>query len=99
MKLIKKLGILEEPELRDQEDEGEIILGNASKIFNIHNNLDYYYFALPGKEKYPVFLFLKVYDSPLDFNYERPPKIKGDPLLDFELYKYSTSKDPPLLGI
>ena len=99
VKLINKLGILEEPELRDQEDEGEIILGNASKIFNIHNNLDYYYFALLGKEKYPVFLFLKVYDSPLDFNYERHPKIKSDPLLDFEFYKYHTSKDPPLLGI
>ena len=99
VKIIKKLGILEEPELRDQEDEREIIFGNASKIFNIHNDLDYYYFALPGKEKCPVFLFLKVYDSPLDFNYERFHKIKGDPLLDFELYKYYTSKDPPLLGI
>jgi len=46
-----------------------------------------------------MFLYLKIYDSPLDIKYEKRPKNKNKHLLDFELYKYHTSKDPPLLEV
>ena len=99
--IMDKLGFLEEQDLKNQEEvvnseKEEIFLGNASKVFNAHDDLDYYYFALREKQNSTVFIFLKIYDSPLDINKKRP-KIKNDHLLDFELYKYHRSKDPPLL--
>lgn len=102
--IIEKLGLLEDQDMEPQEEDGmsdkeEIILGNATKVFAAHNNLDYYYFAMREKEDSPFFIFLKIYDSPLAFNYEKIRKRKDDPLLEFELYRYHTSKDPPLLEI
>ncbi len=102
--IMGKLGLLEKQDLKAQEEvvnseKEEIFLGNASKVFNAHDDLDYYYFALREKHNSFVFIFLKIYDSPLDFNYEKRPKIKNNHLLDFELYKYYTSKDPPLLKV
>ncbi|MEE9377866.1 MAG: hypothetical protein V3V33_07500 [Candidatus Lokiarchaeia archaeon] len=102
--IIDKLGFLEEQDLKAQEEvvnseKEEIFLGNASKVFNAHDDLDYYYFALREKHNSTVFIFLKIYDSPLDINYEKRPKIKNKHLIDFELYKYHTSKDPPLLEV
>ncbi|MFX1365883.1 MAG: hypothetical protein ACFFCE_17370 [Promethearchaeota archaeon] len=101
-KIIKKLGLLdkevskiEEKDIRSEKEE--IFLGNTTEIFNINNTLDSYYFALREKDKSPMFLFLKIYDSPFDINYEKTPENEKDHLLDFELYKYRKVKDPPLL--
>ncbi|NVM34414.1 MAG: hypothetical protein HWN81_02385 [Candidatus Lokiarchaeota archaeon] len=102
--ILNKLNFLEEQDLKAQEEvvnseREEIILGNASKVFNAHNDLGYYYFAIREEQDSPAFIFLKIYDSPLDFNYEKHRKRKDDPLLEFELYKYHTSKGPPLLEV
>ncbi len=102
--VMDKLGLLEEQDLKTKEkivksEKEEILLGNASKVFIAHNALDSYYFALRENDNSPVFIFLKIYDSPLDITYEKRPKIKKNHLIDFELYKYHRSKDPPLLDV
>lgn len=102
IKIMNKLGLLEEQnlktkkELKEPEKE-DIILGNTSDVFNIHNALDSFYFAFGEKESLANFIFLKIYDSPLDPNYEKMVSVEQNPVLDFELYKYHKSKDPPLI--
>ncbi|MFX1304397.1 MAG: hypothetical protein ACFE9X_13660 [Promethearchaeota archaeon] len=97
VKIMKKLGLLEsEEEKAAIENQYEIILGNAAEVFNLHNNLDYYYFAVKGEKCSPMMITLKINEFPL--NFEKSPKVKGDILLDFEIYKYYSCKDPPIIN-
>ncbi|MFW9989988.1 MAG: hypothetical protein ACFFC3_15170 [Candidatus Odinarchaeota archaeon] len=102
VKIINKLGILEEQDLKanlklKEPEKEDIILGNTSDVFNIHNVLDSYYFAFREKEVSPKFIFLMIYNSPLNPNYKKVSNMEHNQVLNFELYKYHTSKDPPLI--
>ena len=111
IKIMKKLGLLEnEHSTEDSLDEAEseelveLVMGNTTEIFNRHNILEYYYFALQDKNKCPVAITLN-----------SPKKVKKGNLLklalnlkirktgkwknqspEFEILRYHGSKGPPL---
>lgn len=98
VKIMEKLGLIESVEQQEVsiEDHVEIVLGNAAETFNMQNTIGYYYFAVRGETKSPIIITLKINGFPL--NFEKPPKLKTQVLLNFELYKYQSSKDPPLIA-
>ena len=95
VKIMQKLGLIESEEQEEVSTENhvEIVLGNAAEVFNMHNRIDYYYFAVRGENSFPIIITLKINGFPL--NLEKPPKLKTQVLLNFELYKYHSCKDPP----
>ena len=102
VKIMEKLGLIGENKIEIQEEVAtsgrvEIVLGNASEIFNGNNNDDYYYFAVRGEDNTSIIITLKINDSPLGFEPEEQPEFQPNSLLDFELYKYYNFKGPPKL--
>ncbi|MFX0134602.1 MAG: hypothetical protein ACFFDN_13260 [Candidatus Hodarchaeota archaeon] len=97
VKIMEQLGLLESIEQQEvsMENHVDIVLGNAAEVFNIHNIIEYYYFAVKGGKHLPTIITLKINGFPL--NFEKPLKLKTQALLDFELYKYHSTKDPPLI--
>jgi len=100
VKIMEKLGLIGENKIDIQEEVAtlgrvEIVLGNASEIFNANNNDDYYYFALRGGDNTSIIITLKINHLPLDLKSEKSPEVQNNYLLDFELYKYYCSKGPP----
>jgi len=103
VRLMKRLGLLGEQAIETQEetcisDKEEIIMGNAANIFNGHDNFDYYYYAMRGENKKPLIVTLKINEFPLMFKSEKKSKMKPDYLLNFEIFHYYCSKDPPKIG-
>ncbi len=102
VKIMGKLGLVGENKIDVQEEVAtsgrvEIVLGNATEIFNIHNNADYYYFAVRGKNSTYTIITLKINDLPLDYKSEKNREVQNNNLLDFELYRYYNIKGPPKL--
>ena len=97
VKIMQKLRLTESEEQEKAliENQYNIVLGNAAEVFNLHNNIEYYYFAVRGETCSPIIITLKINEFPL--NFEKPPKVKNDTLLNFEIYKYYSCKDPPLI--
>ncbi len=100
VQLMKKLGFLGKQDFEAKEetcmsDKEEIIMGNAANVFNGNDNFDYYYFAMRGENKTPLIVTLKINELPLMFKSEKRSKIKPDYLLNFEIFHYYSSKDPP----
>ncbi|MFX0138058.1 MAG: TFIIB-type zinc ribbon-containing protein [Candidatus Hodarchaeota archaeon] len=99
VQIMKKLSLVESEEQEEVaiENQYEVVLGNATEVFNQHNNLDYYYFAVKGERCSPILITLKINEFPL--NFEKPLKVKNDALIDFEIYKYYSCKDPPMIKL
>jgi len=100
VKIMEKLGLIGENKIEIQEEVAtsgrvEIVIGNASEIFNENNNDDYYYFAVRGEDNTSIIITLKINDLALDLKSEKNPEVQNNNLLDFELYKYYCSKGPP----
>ncbi|MFX0135023.1 MAG: hypothetical protein ACFFDN_15385 [Candidatus Hodarchaeota archaeon] len=103
VKIMKKLGLIGKNKTEVQEevvtaDHVEIVFGNVVRVFNNHDNFDDYYFASRGVGNTALIITVRVNESPLDFEsykYHKEPQTNG--LLDFDLYRYYRSKDPPLL--
>ena len=100
VEIMQKLGLLGENKIEVQEEVAtsgrvEIVLGNATQIFNG----DYYYFAVRGENNTPIIITLKINDLPLDLKSDKNPEVQNNNMLDFELYKYYCSKGPPKLEI
>jgi len=102
IKIMEKLGLLkDEGEAQEEvmtDGHVEIVLGNVAKVFNNHDNCDYYYFAVRGEVYTPSIITVKINESPLNFeSYKRQKELQINNMLDFDIYKYYRSKGPPLL--
>ncbi|MFX0001728.1 MAG: hypothetical protein ACFE88_16580 [Candidatus Hermodarchaeota archaeon] len=99
VKIMEKIGVLEKREadtaIQEEEDYRQIVLGNATNIFNAKDNFDYYYFAMRGQKSTPVIVTLKINDFPLVVKSENRPEIQSNELLNFEIFYYYSTKDPP----
>jgi hypothetical protein len=105
IKIIEKLGLLDPPkvdvedipqEITVSNDHVELVLGNATEVFNARE-FDYYYFAVRSDKNTPIIISMKIYDYPLDSDYESYTSLKENNLLDFELFSYYNYKGPPSL--
>ncbi|GAG93349.1 unnamed protein product, partial [marine sediment metagenome] len=72
-RILERLGLLErqDPNVKDDTEESDIVeitLGNAVQVFNSHNLLDYYCFAIRGWEHSQINICLKFNQNPLDYN-------------------------------
>jgi len=102
VQLMEKLGLLGEQKNETKEepcisDKEEIILGNAANVFNGHDNFDYYY-AMRGENTNLLIVTLKINEFPLMFKSKKSSRIKPDHLLNFEIFHYYNSKDPPKIS-
>lgn len=92
-KILERLGLVENQESYVQKDieESDIVeikLGNAVPVFNAHNQLDYYCFAVKGKEHSQVNICLNINQNPLDNALIEPSRITPRNLIDFQIFKY-----------
>lgn len=101
-KIVTKLGLLDCPAEEKEEvaEDGrvEIVFGDSVSIFNANDELDCYFFALRGPDRTAVVISVKPNDDPLDYKLEKSYKMYSDPLIEFDLYRYNTVKDPPPIG-
>lgn len=102
--ILERLGLIERQVsiVKDDLEESDIVeitLGNAVQVFNSHNRFNYYCFAIRGEDLSQVNICLKVNHNPLDYHLAKPSKTISNTLIDFQIfkYKYSPSKDPPLI--
>ena len=100
-RILDRLGLLERQDsyLQNDIEESDIVevtLGNAVQIFNSHNRFDCYCFAIRGGEHSQVNICLKVNQNPLDYHLAKFSKTIPNTLIDFQIFEYSPSKDPPL---
>ncbi|MFW9971688.1 MAG: hypothetical protein ACFFDF_15945, partial [Candidatus Odinarchaeota archaeon] len=98
--VMRQLGVLEHEneEPLEEVDEGaseivEIVLGNAWKVFNAVDHVNYYYYVIKGEENTLIFINLGIYDF-----YESTEKLETsqvEAVLDFMLYRYPLPTGPP----
>jgi hypothetical protein len=101
--IMSRLGIIDSPKDDFQEidpddavsDIIEIKFGNTVRVYNSQHDFDYYCYAIPGREESLDIIYVKIYGSPLIFEDEAPPNVSTENLLELEIFKYYTSKDPP----
>ena len=81
----------------------QVEFGNAIKIFNPLNDIDYYFYALKANNDYRFYLKLKLYNPSENFkfqnisesNYFDSMEIPDNKLFELELLKLYTGKGPP----
>ncbi|MFW9969917.1 MAG: hypothetical protein ACFFDF_06925, partial [Candidatus Odinarchaeota archaeon] len=98
--VMRQLGVLEqkisEPLSVVEEETSEIVevvLGNAGKVFNAVDHVNYYYYVIKGEENTLVFINLSIYD--FDESTEKLETSQGEAVLDFMLYQYPLPTGPP----
>jgi len=96
--IIEKLGLLEPKE--KPADIVEIILGNASQIFNFNNGVNYYLFAVKTNHNNPVIITVEMYNPVINNKLARGYGVEREKSLDLSLdYKflyYHMAKGPPV---
>ncbi len=115
IKIMEKLGLLElahstEESINraDSEEPVELVMGNAVEIFNRHNTLDYYYFALKDNNRSPVAITLNAPEKikkssilklALSLNTKKIRILKEQKNIqpELEILRYHCSKGPPLI--
>ncbi|MFX1344130.1 MAG: hypothetical protein ACFFBC_00195 [Promethearchaeota archaeon] len=99
--IMERLGLLErqEPSSHEEPNMVAVNLGNTVPVFNSNNQLEYYWFAIRGEGGSQVNVCCKINHNPLDYSLTDSSEHIPDTLVDFQLfkYKYSTSKDPPVM--
>lgn len=75
-----------------------MVFGNATEVFNRHENSDYYFFALRSEDESPIITYVKIYHPLMDF--EETENIQNQnqnhKYLEFNIIKYHKGKDPPI---
>ncbi|MFW9989890.1 MAG: hypothetical protein ACFFC3_14660 [Candidatus Odinarchaeota archaeon] len=109
IEIMIKLGLLEghksKSEMSQEAQEGivsnkrvDLILGNAKAIFNIHNNISDYLFAMRGINSAPLMLTCNTYENPLCYNNNTEVNTHYEPFMNFKIYHYYKQKDPPVFS-
>ncbi|MFX1314410.1 MAG: hypothetical protein ACFE9T_00970 [Promethearchaeota archaeon] len=96
-KIIQKLGIIK-PKIERVEpvDIVEILLGSASQVFNSHNQIDYYFFALRSIENNPILIKIGTYNLLEEMDPKKRKEVQTGMLFEYETLIYYTTKDPPI---
>ncbi|GAG31099.1 unnamed protein product, partial [marine sediment metagenome] len=91
------LGLLEPKEHPAEEsaDIVEIILGNASQVFNCHNGIDYYFFAVRDVQDNPILMTIRIYNPIIHKESNQGYQAQEMKLFDYERLMYYRTKDPP----
>ncbi len=101
--IMTRLGIIEPSENESTKNSSEeeisdiieIQFGNAVRVYNSEYDFEYYCFATSGREDSLNVIYVKIYGSPLIFENEIPPENSKENLVELEVFKYYSSKDPP----
>jgi len=104
VRIMEKLGLLEAKglalrEVREvvaSDEHVELVLGSATEIFNVHDNVDYYLLAVRGKNATPLVVTLQINENPLDFEVQKKSMYYRRELMNFQVHRYYRGKDPPL---
>jgi transcription initiation factor TFIIIB Brf1 subunit/transcription initiation factor TFIIB len=99
-------GCIEFPDLVDSNISPDIIqveFGNAIKVFNSLDEIDYYFYALKDYNHNHYYITLKLYNPSENFTFKdlsqlsssMPNEYSEDKLFEIELLKLSSGKDPP----
>ena len=96
-KIMERLGLLEAKEHPAEEsaDIVEIILGNASQVFNCHNGIDYYFFAVRDVQDNPILMTIRIYNPIIHKEPNQGYQAQEMKLFDYERLIYYRTKDPP----
>ena len=101
--VMSKLGLLLDKVIGEAPEIIEITLGTAQQVFNAHDTIDYYFYALKDRENNPLVFSLgintKVINHILDTDAPAPnigeePGVDSDLMFDMEIWKV---KGPPLV--
>jgi len=103
VKIMDKLGLLESQEsnlegsqeVAPSDGQVDVLLGNATEIFNIPNNEDYYIFTVRGKHAVPLIITLQINENPLDLTEDHQSRRQHDKIMEFQIHRYYRTKDPP----
>jgi len=96
-KIFEKLGLVEGEQVEPpEENKVDLVFGNATEIFNYHDNSDYYFFALPTENNSSTIAYVRVYHPLMDFEGSEKSTKHTQKLLDFNIIKYYKGKDPPV---
>lgn len=96
--IIEKLGIIE-PEIQKANIPTDIVqieLGNASQVFNYHNGIGYYFFAVRDYKNNPMLMKFEIFNSFEKLAPKRKKEAKTGMLFEYETLTYYTAKDPPV---
>ena len=98
IKIMEKLGLIEPEEHLTEEsaDIVEIILGNASQVFNCHNGIDYYFFAVRDVQDNPILMTIRIYNPIIHKEPNQGCQAQETKLFDYERLIYYRTKDPPI---
>ncbi len=98
-KVLEALGLTDEKaekrEKIQEEERIELVFGNATEIFNSHDNIDYYLFALRSGEDSSTILYLRVSHPLMNFKDLQVSTNQPQKFLNFDIVKYFKRKDPP----
>ncbi len=98
-RIFESLGLIcNESEISKRNQENgkiEIVFGNATKIFNYHDNIDYYFFALGGGEDSCTIFYARVHYPLMDFEDPKVSTGQTQGFLQFDIVRYYKGKDPP----
>ena len=97
-KIMERLGLIEPEEVSAEEsaDIVEIIIGNASQVFNCHNGVDYYFFAVRDDQDNPILMTIRIYNPNIHKEPNQSFQAQEMKLFDYERLVYYRTKDPPL---
>jgi hypothetical protein len=102
--VMERLGLVEVKgsaveEVKDSE-RFDLIMGNATKIFNPFDSYAYYFFAVRGEENTLIITTLRINEYPFyDYLQNNSYQKDRDVLLDFSIVQFFPHKGPPLKNI
>jgi len=96
-KILAKLGLVETPEVEiERVEKVDLIFGNSKEIFNYHDDVKYYLFSMRSENNDATILYVKIHSPLMNFEDFTKPKRQTNKFLEFEIFKYSNGKGPPL---
>lgn len=99
--IMEKLGLIEveKSEVDGASESGhlDLIMGNATRIFNSVYFDNYYYFAVRDKVHKPLITTMQIHEYPFYIqNYDRKMQNFNESLLDFDILRFYSHKGPPM---
>lgn len=102
--IMEKLGLIEiennEMEEIIESERVDLIMGNATRIFNSRDCFNYYYFAVRDKLHKPIITTMRIHEYPFYIqSYNRKMQNFDKSLLNFDILRFYSHKGPPVEDI
>ena len=95
-KTFTKLGLVENPEVDAEHlEKVDLAFGNVREIFNHHDDIDYYFFAIPSDCGSATIIYVGIYHPLMNFVESVISSKQNEKFLEFEIIRYSKRKGPP----